>query len=121
MNLWNADTYEKVASPQAAWAEEIIARSGIQPSDLVLDAGCGGGGVTLKLLELTPTVIAVDADPNMIEKARATLPESVPVYLQSLTELEIDERVDVVFSCAVLCWKKNNERFSARLQAPWNA
>jgi len=117
VNLWNADTYEKVASPQAAWAEEMIARSRIKPGDVVLDAGCGGGGVTLKLLELTPHVIAVDADPNMVEKARATLPESVPVYHQDLTELEIDERVDVVFSCAVFHWITDHERLFARLHA----
>src|SRR3954447_12071539 len=115
MNLWNAETYEKVASPQAAWADEIIARSGITQDDLVLDAGCGGGGVTLKLLELTPNVIAVDADPNMVEKARATLPESVPVYHQDLTELDIDQRVDVVFSCAVFHWITDHERLFARL------
>jgi trans-aconitate 2-methyltransferase len=117
VNLWNAETYEKVASPQAAWAEEIIARSGIKPGDVVLDAGCGGGGVTQKLLELTPNVIAVDADANMVEKARATLPSSVPVYHQSLTELEIEERVDVVFSCAVFHWITDHERLFERLHA----
>jgi trans-aconitate 2-methyltransferase len=117
VNLWNADTYEKVASPQAAWADEIIARSAIKPDDVVLDAGCGGGGVTRKLLELTPNVIAVDADPNMVEKARATLPESVPVYLQSLTALDIEERVDVVFSCAVFHWITDHERLFERLRA----
>src|SRR3954451_24078699 len=95
----------------------MIARSRIGPHDVVLDAGCGGGGVTLKLLELTPSVIAVDADPNMVEKARATLPESVPVYLQSLTELDIDERVDVVFSCAVFHWVTDHERLFERLRA----
>jgi trans-aconitate 2-methyltransferase len=117
VNLWNAETYEKVASPQAAWAEEIIARSGIKPGDVVLDAGCGGGGVTQKLLELTPNVIAVDADANMVEKARATLPSSVPVYHQSLTELDIAERVDVVFSCAVFHWITDHERLFERLHA----
>jgi trans-aconitate 2-methyltransferase len=117
MNLWNADTYEKVASPQAAWADEILARSGIKPDDVVLDAGCGGGGVTQKLLQLTPNVIAVDADPNMVEKARATLPESVPVYLQSLTELDIEERVDVVFSCAVFHWITDHEQLFEHLRA----
>jgi len=117
MSPWNAETYEKVASPQAAWADEIIARSGIGPDDTVLDAGCGGGGVTQKLLELTPHIIAVDADPNMVEKARATLPDSVPVYHQSLTELDIDERVDVAFSCAVFHWITDHERLFERLHA----
>jgi trans-aconitate 2-methyltransferase len=120
VNLWNAETYEKVASPQAAWAEEIIERAGIQPGDVVLDAGCGGGGVTQRLLELTPNVIAVDADANMVEKARATLPGSVPVYHQDLTELEIDEKVDVVFSCAVFHWITDHERLFERLHAVLN-
>src|SRR3954452_443483 len=117
MANWDAQTYEKVADPQTAWADEIIARSGIKHGDVVLDAGCGGGRVTQKLLELTPNVIAVDGDANMVEKARATLPESVPVYHQDLTELEIDERVDVVFSCAVFHWITDHERLFARLHA----
>ena len=115
MNLWNADVYEKVADPQAAWADEIIARSGISEGDVVLDAGCGGGRVTLKLLELTPNVIAVDADANMVERARATLPESVPVYHQDLLDLDIPEKVDVIFSCAVFHWVTDHERLFERL------
>jgi len=114
---WDATTYEKVADPQSAWADEIIARSGIGRGDVVLDAGCGGGRVTRKLFELTPNVIAVDADPNMVEKARQSLPASVPVYHQDLLELDLDERVDVVFSCAVFHWITNHERLFERLHA----
>jgi trans-aconitate 2-methyltransferase len=68
-------------------------------------------------LELTPNVIAVDADSNMVEKARATLPDSVPVYHQDLTELMIDEKVDVVFSCAVFHWITDHEQLFDRLHA----
>jgi trans-aconitate 2-methyltransferase len=114
---WDAGTYEKVADPQAAWADEIIARSGIRHGDLVLDAGCGGGRVTQKLLELTPNVIAVDADANMVEKARETLPESVPVHHQDLLELELPEKVDIVFSCAVFHWITDHDRLFERLHA----
>lgn len=114
---WDATTYEKVADPQAAWADEIIARSGIKHGDVVLDAGCGGGRVTKKLLELTPHVIAVDADANMVEKARESLPDSVPVYHQDLLELDIPEKVDVVFSCAVFHWITDHERLFERLHA----
>jgi trans-aconitate 2-methyltransferase len=112
---WDAATYEKVADPQAAWADEIIARSGITADDVVLDAGCGGGRVTRKLLELTPNVIAVDGDGAMVEKARETLPASVPVHHQDLLELDIDEKVDVVFSCAVFHWITDHERLFERL------
>lgn len=112
---WDAATYERIADPQSDWAREIVARSGIQHGDVVLDAGCGGGRVTRQLLELTPNVIAVDADPAMVEQARATLPESVPVIHQSLLDLELAEKVDVVFSCAVFHWITDHERLFERL------
>jgi trans-aconitate 2-methyltransferase len=112
---WDAATYEKVADPQASWAREIIARSAIQPQESVLDAGCGGGRVTQMLLELTPNVIAVDADEAMVEKARQTLPKTVPVVHQSLLELELERPVDVVFSCAVFHWITDHERLFERL------
>lgn len=117
MSPWDAATYERVADPQAAWADEIIARAGIKHGDMVLDAGCGGGRVTMKLLELTPNVIAVDGDPAMVEKARETLPASVPVHHQDLLELDIPEKVDVVFSCAVFHWITDHERLFERLHA----
>jgi trans-aconitate 2-methyltransferase len=112
---WDAEAYERVNDPQHAWAREIVARAAIQPDELVLDAGCGGGSVTRQLLELTPNVIAVDGDPAMVEKARATLPPSVPVYHQNLLELELDEQVDVVFSCAVFHWITDHKRLFDRL------
>jgi trans-aconitate 2-methyltransferase len=114
---WDAQTYEEVNQPHELWAREIIARAAIQPGEVVLDAGCGGGSVTEQLLELTPTVIAVDGDAAMVEKARATLPESVPVYHQDLLDLELDERVDVVFSCAVFHWITDHDRLFERLHA----
>jgi trans-aconitate 2-methyltransferase len=115
VSSWDATTYEKVNSPHHEWAREIVARANIQPGELVLDAGCGGGSVTQQLLELTPNVIAVDADAEMTRKARETLPESVPVHRQDLLELELDEKVDVVFSCAVFHWITDHDRLFERL------
>jgi trans-aconitate 2-methyltransferase len=116
---WDAATYEQVAAPQQAWAREIIARAGLQPGELVLDAGCGGGGVTKLLLAdpAHPRVIAVDADAAMVAKARETLPPEVPVAQQDLLELTVEEPVDVVFSCAVFHWITDHERLFARLRA----
>jgi trans-aconitate 2-methyltransferase len=112
---WDAVTYEQVADPQSAWAREIVARSRITHGDVVLDAGCGGGRVTQQLLELTPNVIAVDADAAMVAKARETLPLSVPVHHQNLLELELEETVDVVFSCAVFHWITDHDGLFERL------
>ena len=114
---WDAATYEQVASPQQAWAREIIARGSFTPGELVLDAGCGGGGVTLQLLATGVKVIAVDADAAMVAKARETLPPEVPVLHQDLTELHLDEPVDAVFSCAVFHWITDHDRLFERLHA----
>jgi trans-aconitate 2-methyltransferase len=113
---WDAETYEQVAGPQQAWAREIIARGSFEPGELVLDAGCGGGGVTAMLLQAGVRVIAVDADAAMVAKARETLPPEVPVFRQDLLELTVDEPVDAVFSCAVFHWVTDHDRLFARLR-----
>lgn len=115
---WDATTYEQVASPQQQWAREIIARGSFRAGELVLDAGCGGGGVTKLLMETTGVrVVAVDADAAMVAKARETLPDSVSVTQQNLLELAVDEPVDAVFSCAVFHWITDHERLFERLHA----
>lgn len=114
---WDAAVYEQVAAPQREWAREIIARGDFQPGELVLDAGCGGGGVTKLLLETGVRVVAVDADAAMVAKAREALPDDVPVTQQDLTELTVDEPVDAVFSCAVFHWITDHDRLFERLHA----
>jgi trans-aconitate 2-methyltransferase len=114
---WDAETYEQVATPQQQWAGEILARASFAPGDLVLDAGCGGGGVTRRLLDTGVRVIAVDADADMVAKARETLPSEVEVLHQDLLELELPEPVDGVFSCAVFHWIADHDALFARLHA----
>jgi trans-aconitate 2-methyltransferase len=85
----------------------------------VLDAGCGSGRVTKLLLERLPggRVIAVDAAPSMVEEARAALGPGVEVIHSDLTELELDERVDAVFSNAVFHWVPDHDALFARLRS----
>jgi len=117
VSTWDAAAYDRLADPQEQWAREILARADIQPGERVLDAGCGSGRVTKLLLERTGDVVAVDGDADMVEKARAALPESVPVLHQDLLELSLEEPVDVVFSCAVFHWITDHETLFARLHA----
>ena len=112
---WDAATYDRVADPQEAWAREILARAGIQPHERVLDAGCGSGRVTKLVLERSPQVVGVDADASMVEKAREAL--DIPIHHQDLLELELGERFDVIFSCAVFHWITDHERLFERLRA----
>ena len=117
MTAWNAATYDRVANPQEAWAREILDRAGFIRDDVVLDAGCGSGRVTKLLLGRAGRVIGVDGDASMVAKAREALPDEVPVHHQDLLDLELDEPVDGVFSCAVFHWITDHERLFARLHA----
>lgn len=111
---WDAATYDKVADPQEAWAREVLDRATIGPDEVVLDAGCGTGRTTRLLLERTKHVIGVDADPEMVARARENLP-GVEILHQDLLELDLGEPVDVVFSGAVFHWITDHETLFERL------
>lgn len=46
--------------------QQIIEKSGIKPTDVVLEIGPGTGNLTASLLERSKKVIAVEIDPRMI-------------------------------------------------------
>jgi trans-aconitate 2-methyltransferase len=118
---WDADTYARASDAQARWAGAVLDRLALRGDETVLDAGCGAGGVTLRLLERLPRgrVIAVDSSPEMVDLARRTLGDRAEVRLADLAELELelDEPVDAVFSNAVFHWIADHDRLFARLHA----
>lgn len=60
------------AAGEADW-NAAVARSLVRDSDkVVADVGCGGGGMAKALAEALPgtTVVAIDADPDVLEQAR---------------------------------------------------
>jgi trans-aconitate 2-methyltransferase len=116
---WDAATYDRVSQPQVEWAAEVLGRLPLRGDETVLDAGCGSGRVTRLLLERLPAghVIAVDSAPSMVEHAREALSERATVFTANLTELELNERVDAVFSNAVFHWIADHERLFERLFA----
>ncbi|MGE5635761.1 MAG: class I SAM-dependent methyltransferase [Nocardioidaceae bacterium] len=116
---WDADSYERVSGVQVAWARAVLDRLELRGDETVLDAGCGSGRVTRMLLERLPRgrVIAVDADAEMVRHARGALGESATVLRADLVELELETRVDAVFSNAVFHWVLDHDRLFERLRA----
>lgn len=114
---WDADTYERVSDPQFEWGLEVLERLELAGDEHVMDAGCGSGRVTARLLERLPRgrVIAVDASESMIEKAREKLGDRVDYLVADLAELELSSPVDVVFSTATFHWISDHHRLFARL------
>lgn len=116
---WDAATYDRVSAPQVAWAEQVLRRLALEGSETVLDAGCGSGRVTAMIADRLPRgrVIAVDAAPSMVELARETLGDRAEVLHAELTELELAEPVDAVFSNAVFHWVQDHDALFAALYA----
>jgi trans-aconitate 2-methyltransferase len=117
---WDAATYDRVSGPQVQFAQALLERLDLRGDETVLDAGCGSGRVTSMLLERLPRghVVAVDQAPSMVEHARAALPaDRATVFQADLTELELEQPVDAVFSNAVFHWVPDHDRLFARLLA----
>jgi trans-aconitate 2-methyltransferase len=107
---WNAEVYERIGTPMRRWAQAVIDDLHLRGDETVLDAGCGSGSVTFDLLERLPNgrIYAVDSSPEMISKITQAIEErgltSVIPIRASLTDFELPEPVEVVFSNAVLHW-----------------
>ena len=107
---WNAEVYDRIGTPMRRWAQAVIDDLRLCGDETVLDAGCGSGSVTFDLLERLPRgrIYAVDSSPGMIDKITRAIQERgvtnvMPIRV-SLTDFELPEQVDVVFSNAVLHW-----------------
>jgi trans-aconitate 2-methyltransferase len=119
---WDADAYHRVSGPQVAMAAAVLDRLELRGDETVLDAGCGSGRVTRLLLERLPRgrVIAVDASPEMVARARAELDGlAADVREADLAELRLapGEQVDAVFSNATFHWVPDHDALFTALAA----
>jgi trans-aconitate 2-methyltransferase len=113
---WDAQTYDRVSDPQYEWGLEVLGRLELRGDEYVMDAGCGSGRVTAKLLEKLPDgrVLCVDASESMIGAAREALGDRAAYLVADLAELEVSEPVDATFSTATFHWLPDHDRlFSA--------
>jgi trans-aconitate 2-methyltransferase len=72
---WDGATYDRIADPMTRWGTSVLDRLPLRGDETVLDAGCGSGRVTERLLERLPDghVVALDGSPAMIREAQARL------------------------------------------------
>jgi trans-aconitate 2-methyltransferase len=116
MRTWDAESYDRVSSPQLAMGRDVLARLPLNGDETVLDAGCGTGRVTSLLLERLPhgRVIAIDASADMVARAQENLPE-VDVRQADLADFALDEQVDAVLSTATFHWIGDHDALFACL------
>ncbi|HXT83261.1 MAG TPA: methyltransferase domain-containing protein [Verrucomicrobiae bacterium] len=113
-NRWDAETYHKISNIQEEWAIEILDKRKIKEDEVILDAGCGSGRVTQLIAKKVKIgkIYAVDIDANMISNAKINLKDFTNViFIQSdLINLKLPEKVDLIFSNAVIHWIFDHER-----------
>jgi trans-aconitate 2-methyltransferase len=116
---WDAETYDAVSDPQFEWGMEVLERLELRGDELALDAGCGSGRVSAELLKRIPDgrLIAVDGSEAMVAKARERLGEGAAYVVADLSELEIEQPVDLIFSTATFHWIVDHDRLFRRLYA----
>ena len=116
---WDAATYDRVSDIQFGWGLEALERLPLAGDETVLDAGCGSGRLSAVLEQRLPNgrVIAVDASPAMVEQARAVVGPATRVEVADLSELDLGEPVDAIFSNAVFHWIVDHDRLFRRLRA----
>lgn len=118
---WNAEVYDRIGKPMRRWAQEVIRDLALCGDETVLDAGCGSGSVTFDLLQQLPRgkIYAVDASADMIAKIARSIEERgianvIPIEAD-LTDFDLPEQVDCVFSNAVLHWIADDDPLFACL------
>ncbi|HEY5941435.1 MAG TPA: methyltransferase domain-containing protein [Solirubrobacterales bacterium] len=115
---WDAETYDAVSDPQFEWGMEVLERLELRGDEVAVDAGCGSGRVTAELAERLPggRVIAVDGSEAMVAKAQERLGDSAECLVSDLTELQLDEPVDLIFSTATFHWIGDHDRLFQQLR-----
>jgi trans-aconitate 2-methyltransferase len=122
---WDAATYDRVADPQTRWGAAVLERLPLLGDETVLDAGCGSGHVTERLVERVPRgrVIALDASPAMVEEARRRLSrfgDRVDYLVADLGRpfsLPGDQPVDGILSTATFHWVADHDALFRNLAA----
>ena len=116
---WDAITYDCISDAQESWGQEIIEYRKWKGNEIVLDAGCGSGRTTKILSIKVPQgkVIAVDSDLSMINLAKENLSKfsNIEFIKMDISEIELEEKIDVVFSNATLHWILNHKKVFERL------
>ena len=110
MKAWDGVAYDALSLPHEHWGIRTIATLNLQPTETLLDAGCGTGrDAQLALEQLTNgSLICVDQSTTMLDQCRNRFGQDPRVRilegdLDKVLPVEL-ESVDAIMSVAALHW-----------------
>lgn len=77
---------------EPAWAERLVAASGVGRGDLVLDVGAGTGSITAPLVAAGARVVAIERHPGRRVELRRTFADGVTVVGADAADLRLPRR-----------------------------
>src|SRR3954462_5732365 len=116
---WDGAAYDRLSTPMEEMGREVMDRLELRGDETVLDAGCGSGRLTERLIECVPEgrVLGVDVSASMIDAARERLGSEADLRVAALVGLDLGgETVDVVFSTATFHWIADHDALFASLR-----
>lgn len=120
---WDASTYDRVADPQTRWGIAVLDHLELRGDERVLDAGCGSGRVTERLLARLPRgrVVALDGSAAMLDEAARRLAPDLDrvelVHADLGAPLPEMAPVDAILSTATFHWIPDHDALFRHLAA----
>jgi trans-aconitate 2-methyltransferase len=118
---WDAAAYDRVAAPMTERGLELVDALELDGTETVMDAGCGTGKVTERLLTRLPhgRVIALDGSQAMLDRAAARLEEPRVTFVRAdlAQPLPLEEPVDAIVSTSTFHWVTDHRALFAHLAA----
>ena len=110
--LWNdlPEQYSDAVRSQAFIGEELIHTIDFKPTDLVLDAGCGVGNLTLEIARKVPegSITGMDISQGRIDQCKELFRKekifNARFYTGSIEEMTEEEEYTSIFSNSVFQW-----------------
>ncbi len=113
---WNPQLYLKYKNERTQPSIDLVSRIIIDNPGTVIDIGCGPGNSTQILYERWPKSIitGLDNSPGMIKKAISDYPDQNWI-LSDISNADLKDKYDVVFSNAVIQWIPGHEQLIKNL------
>lgn len=102
-NEFDPDTTDTEQSFVDAYGRDLVDLLDPAPEERVLDFGCGTGTLTAAIADRGASVVGVDADGGLVERARENHPD-LQFHHVDATDFSLAEPADAVLSNSVLHW-----------------